>query len=101
MRQISRGPDDRGGHPHRGCGCDGHAGSNVGPTRPGHGVVFVEQIDDHEWAASWCDLGVVSTQGHHDVVLAWARQQPAAEHLLMADGLGEVPLEVLPPGVGD
>lgn len=69
-------------------------GQLIGPTRPGHGVVVVELTASRTCFAVWFDLGAVEFAGELEVVLAWARAQPAAEHLLVVPDLGdEVPLD--------
>ncbi|MEJ5868483.1 hypothetical protein WDV85_12130 [Pseudokineococcus sp. 5B2Z-1] len=53
------------------------------PPRPGHGVVHVsfdESLD--EWSAVWYDRRYTEASGTLVEVLAWARAQPAAEHVV-------------------
>lgn len=83
---------DAGGF-NRNCGCSAAPMAPApGPTRAGHGVVFVERSDGDTWSASWCDLGQVHVTGTWDFAVSWAWQQPAAEHLLVLDNGAEAPL---------
>ncbi|MEJ5944508.1 hypothetical protein WDZ17_04270 [Pseudokineococcus basanitobsidens] len=65
------------------------------PPRPGHGTVHVLRDEDTgEWEAVWFDRRYTEISGTKGDVLAWARAQPAAEHVLFARTLGyDVPLE--------
>ncbi|MGQ0631191.1 MAG: hypothetical protein ACT4P1_09110 [Sporichthyaceae bacterium] len=51
--------------------------------RPGAGTVFVMRLNRTQWEASWQEgPGVRGLDGRKAVVLAWARAQPAAGHVV-------------------
>ena len=60
--------------------------AQAGAPRPGHGTVFVNDIDlaDNVWAASWQDgPRVADFDGRsYEEALTWARAQPAARHVI-------------------
>jgi hypothetical protein len=80
--------------------------------RPGHGTVYVHRGRDQVWTATWVDGGDYADPdglggmwGSADVesadkgeVLAWARRQPSARHVLQDSLDGD---EVLPAADAD
>lgn len=52
------------------------------PPRPGRGTVFLVQLAEQEWHASWQDEeGLADFHGTEDAAVAWAEAQPATEWL--------------------
>lgn len=51
--------------------------------RPGLGTVFVMRLNRTQWDASWQEgPGIRGVEGRKAEVLAWARAQPAASHIV-------------------
>ena len=56
------------------------------PPEPGTGTLWVHQPYPGVWRALWLgDAGFAGYDGPEDVVIAWARQQPAARVNLIAE----------------
>lgn len=56
------------------------------PPEPGTGTLWVQQSHPGVWYALWLsDVGVATCQGSEELVVAWAREQPAARVNLIAE----------------
>lgn len=53
------------------------------PPRPGHGRVWVNQVHEDLWAASWQDGDrETGVEGTREEVVTWAHAQPAVERVV-------------------
>jgi hypothetical protein len=58
--------------------------SRVAPE-PGTGTVFVNEVEDGKWCASWqAGSALQDFEGSEPDVLEWARSRPALTHLIFS-----------------